>query len=537
MAEDSSTNNDGGVFTYTGGGRDAVPRNVVRVRVHPSITRIPAETFYEQKKLQEVELCEGLLEIGERAFYGCHSLKKIVIPSSVKKIRGQAFSMVQSNIRLPDVIESIARYAFACNSNITNFRIPSQIVSTPDGMFSACKAMFSAEIPETVTRIEQSTFSQCHSLRNVAIPPSASVDPSSFLPFGRNDEGFFHHLFCGDLLQLFGEPSPLISTQIINALKHRFDNLPIHKMLYYQSYINVTSDELNNATEVRISRRRTKLNPSGSQQDCLGMTPLHIMACSTVQNISLYRVLIDKYPQTLVIEDRWGASPLLYAVWGRAPDEIVKFLVESYLSLYPKYEFNWTGMITTLGTVGAPVMIIQNLLDLQEGSFPDQAINWDGIIDKLAVEQNENIDGFDSKREPFQFLVKCSLMGRINAIGLKHYRDNVINKVMSPGFNMPYDVAEGTWLNDIRSKLRDIEYEYDKLKEATTLLELALWKMELNEGQNKTLGRQHKKMKIDRKQHRVSCGAEIVIQHVLPYLLLSSSELRSANEILDEYYH
>ena len=78
-------------------------------------------------------------------------------------------------------------------------------------------------------------------------------------------------------------------------------------MIYYQSYNNVTPDELNNATEIRLSRRRSKLDPTGNQQDCLGMTPLHILACSTIQNIEIYKVLVSKYPETLVTEDRWGA--------------------------------------------------------------------------------------------------------------------------------------------------------------------------------------------------------------------------------------
>ena len=42
----------------------AVPRDVVRVRVDPFVTSIPASAFRERKKLAEVELCEGLVEIG-----------------------------------------------------------------------------------------------------------------------------------------------------------------------------------------------------------------------------------------------------------------------------------------------------------------------------------------------------------------------------------------------------------------------------------------------------------------------------------------
>jgi hypothetical protein len=40
---------------------DAVPRDVVRLRVDSSVTSIPYRAFDGLKKLAEVELCEGLL--------------------------------------------------------------------------------------------------------------------------------------------------------------------------------------------------------------------------------------------------------------------------------------------------------------------------------------------------------------------------------------------------------------------------------------------------------------------------------------------
>ena len=112
----------------------------------------------------------------------------------------------------------------------------------------------------------------------------------------------------------------------------------------------MTMDQLSNTTNTRSGQRRSlrsKLDPSGSQQDCLGMTPLHILACSTVLSIDLYKVLVTNYPENLVVEDRWGAVPLLYAVWGDAPDEIVQFLVESYQNI-PSYEPNWNKMVEWL---------------------------------------------------------------------------------------------------------------------------------------------------------------------------------------------
>jgi len=76
------------VFVYTGlQGGDDVPPDVVRVRIDPSVTPIPDEAFYERKKLTEVELCEGIVEIGERSFGWCgNSITKIIIPTSLQKI-------------------------------------------------------------------------------------------------------------------------------------------------------------------------------------------------------------------------------------------------------------------------------------------------------------------------------------------------------------------------------------------------------------------------------------------------------------------
>ena len=57
------SNYDAEVFVYTGPRGATVPRGVVRVRVDPFVTSIPARAFARRKKLAEVELCE-LLKLG-----------------------------------------------------------------------------------------------------------------------------------------------------------------------------------------------------------------------------------------------------------------------------------------------------------------------------------------------------------------------------------------------------------------------------------------------------------------------------------------
>jgi hypothetical protein len=164
----------------------------------------------------------------------------------------------------------------------------------------------------------------------------------------------------------------------------RFDRLPVHSSVYFQSYhqgalqhlidaINTKSGLHQKLRSMLSQRLRGKLNPTGNQQDCLGMTPLHILACSSVHNLEMYRLIVAKYPANLItVDDRWGATPLLYAFWGAAPVEIINFLINSYYLIYPDYVFNWTMMVETMGRCDTPKENIESLLCAKQMHFLEQ---------------------------------------------------------------------------------------------------------------------------------------------------------------------
>ena len=468
-----------------------------RINIPSTVTEIPDHEFAGCRQLGEVELCEGLLEIGDSAFRGCRALKRLNIPSTVKHIGVWAFaSSPLTSLHLPDGIEGIGSYCAFNLGKIVKSRVPPLITTIPKGMVERAESLFSAELSESVTHVESYAFACCTSLRNLSITPNASIES--------ND-----HVFCNctDLQQLFGTYK-----HIINALKHRFDNLPIHKMIYYQSYESVSVDQLNDATNIRSGQRRSlrsKLDPTGKQQDCLGMTPLHILACSSVQDLESYKVLVGKYPENLITEDRWGALPLLYAVWGNAPSEVVQYLVESYHSIYPEYELDWTKMVETLGRGNVPKSTIQNLVDLQKESFPEQNIDWNTVFNSSRV-----------STESFVTLVLLKNLERIQAIGPKQWRDE-IREFISNNARMS---NRRDIITNFEAKFLHFETEYQTLKEATSMIELVLWKLKMNDRvQGGKQRRSKKKVKIEesdiREQCRIICGADIVIEHVLQYLL------------------
>jgi len=539
MASETSIHRGVEVFLYTGQETNLIPRDVKRVRVDRSVILIPDKAFMDCTKLEEVDLCEGLQEIGDSAFHDCLALKHFTIPSTVKRIGEHAFyntSLI--SLHLPDGVESVGGLAFL-QCKFPNFRIPPLVTTISQGIFYRCQCLFSLELPESTRQIKDDAFSRCRSLRNAAIPPNAGTGRGLFAHcadlqqlFGSEAQiavppnALLEDVFedCSDLQQLFGSEG-----EIIDALRHRFDGLPIHKILYYQSYHPVTLDQLNKATNMRSGQSRTlrsKLDPTGKEQDCLGMTPLHILACSTIQDLPLYQAMIEKYPENLITKDKWGGLPILYAIWSNAPSEIIQFLLNSHESIYPNQELNWSNMVETLGRANAPLNGIQNLLDTQQEHFPRQNIDWESALEKLA---DANLWEPGPSEETFRFLVKCSIAKRLNAIGLKLWRDDITNEMKKNNEmkNMPGPIGKRIYLADIRSKLAYYEAEYQKLKEAASTLELALWKAKIDESlsfdHSQGKKRRNKKMNMDgsrlRNQCRNSCGADIVFARVLPFLL------------------
>jgi hypothetical protein len=177
---------------------------------------------------------------------------------------------------------------------LRNIRISPLINKIPIGAFFGCENLFGVELPEGINRIGKWAFSKCWSLRNLSLPPSADIVEEAF-------DG------CRDLLDLFGSRE-----RINEALRHRFDKLPIHKLIYYQSY------HPTEATRNKLSMNmKTRTGKSGNQQDSLGMTPLHILACSKKQSLELYQLILEKHPTNLITEDVWGGTTRALCCVGR----------------------------------------------------------------------------------------------------------------------------------------------------------------------------------------------------------------------------
>ena len=280
------------------------------------------------------------------------------------------------------------------------------------------------------------------------------------------------------------------------------------------------------------------------------MTQLHILACSSPtttmmsldKTLELYHFLVKKHPQSLITEDKWGTVPLLYAIWAGAPKDVIQFLVDSYKLHHPGYVFDWTAMVALLLRANAPMDRIHNISNINESHYPDYPIDWDSLLESDTAPFDRAVDhsGYFLKR--FRYLVSRGLTKRINAISVRQWREYMLDLLEKAPFR--YNKQNNYFILDgIRTKLVHFEGRSQELNAACYLLEVALWKKKLfeaGEEDRELLTDACEQMKIDgtfnfREHCRISCGAGIIIGHVLPYLMHSTvdDELRSSTEHLE----
>ena len=113
---------------------------------------------------------DGVVTIGEWAFFANVKLTSVIIPDSVKVIDGYAFCCTGlTNLLIPDSVITIGSSAFYDCTNLENITIGNNVTTIGDDAFTECDSLTQVIIPESVTTIGDGAFEYCDSLTSIII--------------------------------------------------------------------------------------------------------------------------------------------------------------------------------------------------------------------------------------------------------------------------------------------------------------------------------------------------------------------------------
>ena len=174
-----------------------------------------------------------------------------------------------------------------------------------------------------------------------------------------------------EFIQTFGEFNEKGCT--LDQTKSRFKQLPLHEICF---------DYSNQQTEVLFEQVLKCLEENADalrEKDCIGMTPLHTIACSTNHDVRLFQKLISRCHGALMDRDTFGRTALDYALLSDAPKEVF------YLVFHPFVKMGELllkqGLIDLAIEHNVPALqtwdVFSNYL---ERFFPARDLDWENLF-------------------------------------------------------------------------------------------------------------------------------------------------------------
>lgn len=140
------------------------------------VTHISAGAFGGNQSVKKIVLPESLREIGDYAFFGCTNLKEVVFNSGSTILSVGNYTFAETgldSIVIPTGVTSIGNYAFS-GSALKSVEFKGTIAGMGNYLFYACENLTTVVLPDNFGTIGKGMFYGCTALQNITIPNSVS---------------------------------------------------------------------------------------------------------------------------------------------------------------------------------------------------------------------------------------------------------------------------------------------------------------------------------------------------------------------------
>lgn len=145
-------------------------KNVGRLIIPDSVTKLGYRMCSGCTALSEVSLPSGLTVIPDEAFDGCSSLRTVNFPDTLKEIRSDAFCGTDlTEFIAPDSLTDVWAYAFKDCGALSAVELKN-VRSVGNGAFESCTALRSIRLSDKMTELSDHIFDGCSSLADIDMP-------------------------------------------------------------------------------------------------------------------------------------------------------------------------------------------------------------------------------------------------------------------------------------------------------------------------------------------------------------------------------
>ncbi len=154
--------------------RDFRRKEITRVVLPDTVKIIGEDVFSSCEALKEVNIPNGVVEIGKNAFCSCRKVTEFIVPETVKKMGSMAFTGCTAlrSVKLPESTTEISDYMFTNCQDLQEIKLPAAIQGIGIRAFAFCTSLEEIVIPEGTAEIERQAFMNCDQLKTVVIPAS-----------------------------------------------------------------------------------------------------------------------------------------------------------------------------------------------------------------------------------------------------------------------------------------------------------------------------------------------------------------------------
>lgn len=158
-------------------------KRINSVDIQEGIQNIMSNAFDTCDNIREIHLPESLVQIQSFAFVRCINLEKINFPNNLLQIDSSAFNQCGQlkEIKLPDSLEYLGPGVFSLCKRLEKVELPDSINVLRYSMFQNCFSLKEIKLPRNLVNIESNCFHKCRSLENIELPDTVKeIGPSAF---------------------------------------------------------------------------------------------------------------------------------------------------------------------------------------------------------------------------------------------------------------------------------------------------------------------------------------------------------------------